>query len=353
MKLSTGQKTVNTSHKARQLGPVSVPYAHVALLTDFAIKNKINMQPLLSEQGFSEDRFHLPDAKVPARKYTELLLAVDKAAADPSLWFRFGKLFSFPAIGELGMLLATSKNAREALPLLCKYYAIVSCGTELHYELNTDAYVILLKEALPNDRESRLKTELLASIFSHNVNLLINVDTPIIRYNFDFSEPENTDLYKKELGHNISFSNEQCRFIIPEKFLDTNFTLANDTIKSVAARQCQQALDKLKVNQPFTTLVRKAIIMTPGLNPTKEEVASVLAVSSRTLARRLSEQNTGFEEIKKSVQYQRAQDLLLETKLTINEISYLVGFDNPSNFTRAFQKWSNVSPSTFRKETRS
>jgi AraC-like DNA-binding protein len=73
-------------------------------------------------------------------------------------------------------------------------------------------------------------------------------------------------------------------------------------------------------------------------------VATRLAVSERTLQRRLREEGVTFAELEDSVRRERAFHLLRDGQLALFEIAFLLGFSDPSAFSRAFRRWSGMAP---------
>ena len=72
----------------------------------------------------------------------------------------------------------------------------------------------------------------------------------------------------------------------------------------------------------------------------------------RTLRRRLTEENTSFQEVRDEVRFGLATEYLAATPLPLQEISTLLGYSDPGNFTHAFKRWAGKSPSDFRLERR-
>jgi len=78
------------------------------------------------------------------------------------------------------------------------------------------------------------------------------------------------------------------------------------------------------------------------------KVAADLGVSPRTLQRQLTARGTRFALILREVRTDRAQFYLHRTSLSIREIAFLLGFDTPASFYRAFADWTGQTPGTFR-----
>jgi AraC-like DNA-binding protein len=80
-------------------------------------------------------------------------------------------------------------------------------------------------------------------------------------------------------------------------------------------------------------------------------VAKRLGVTVRTLHRRLGEHDTSFRVLRSEYLQSRAEQLLQDQRLPIAEVSYLLGYAEPSNFHRAFRKWKGTSPAEWREQS--
>ena len=77
-------------------------------------------------------------------------------------------------------------------------------------------------------------------------------------------------------------------------------------------------------------------------------VARELHMSTRNLQRRLATEGTSFRELVEDIRKELARQYLRERHRSIGEIAYLLGFSEPSNFTRFFRGHAGVSPKEFR-----
>ncbi len=81
---------------------------------------------------------------------------------------------------------------------------------------------------------------------------------------------------------------------------------------------------------------------------TESAVARRLGITVRTLHRRLAEAQSSFRQIRSELLRSRAEQLLGEQKLPIAEVSYLLGYAEPSTFHRAFRQWTGLTPAQWR-----
>jgi AraC-like DNA-binding protein len=83
--------------------------------------------------------------------------------------------------------------------------------------------------------------------------------------------------------------------------------------------------------------------------PDREIVASELNLSPRTLQRRLKEQNSSVKRTVDSTRHQLSISYLEQKHLSVKEVAYSLGFNDPSNFSRAFRRWEGITPKEYRK----
>ena len=82
--------------------------------------------------------------------------------------------------------------------------------------------------------------------------------------------------------------------------------------------------------------------------PSFEELTDLLAMSARTLRRRLDKEGTSYQRIKDNARRDVAISLLSRDGLTVSEVAEHVGFSDPSAFHRSFKKWTGQSPGSYR-----
>lgn len=78
-------------------------------------------------------------------------------------------------------------------------------------------------------------------------------------------------------------------------------------------------------------------------------IAEELNFSKRTLQRRLQKQSLSFAELRDQVRFHYSIDYLIRQHMSIDNISAALDFSDRTSFTNAFKRWTNLSPSTFRK----
>jgi AraC-like DNA-binding protein len=148
----------------------------------------------------------------------------------------------------------------------------------------------------------------------------------------------------------IRFDRPNHRLVFPASELDIPLVTADPVATRLAREQCERELAAL-VDAGVPGRVRAAITA-GGDAPSLPEIARELRMSPRTLKRKLAEHGTTFSAIRDDMRRQRALLLLDNRALSIGEIAAKLGYSELPNFTRAFRKWTGVTPIAYRERSR-
>jgi AraC-like DNA-binding protein len=114
-------------------------------------------------------------------------------------------------------------------------------------------------------------------------------------------------------------------------------------------RRMEEARDALSMRARIENALLELL---PSGRTQIDDVARELAVSRRSLQRRLSEEGTTWLDVLNSARMRLAQHYLKTTKLNAAEVSFLLGFEDPNSFFRAFRRWTDATPEAWREAQR-
>ncbi len=127
------------------------------------------------------------------------------------------------------------------------------------------------------------------------------------------------------------------------------FLTANHGMWAFFEPALRHRLHDLDRQATMTERVRSALLEAlPAGDLAMDAVCRKLGVSTRTLQRRLRDEGSSFQKTLDEVRQSLAQHYLQQSAMTGAEISFLLGFEDPSSFVRAFQGWTGVTPQSVR-----
>ena len=113
-------------------------------------------------------------------------------------------------------------------------------------------------------------------------------------------------------------------------------------------QQTQAYLDSFMSQSTSREVVNKIVDRLPDGPPSQELIAGDLSVSNRTLQRKLKDEGTSFMELLQDTRLQLARKYLRQPGRSVVETAYLLGFSEPSTFSRAFKRWTGRAPADYR-----
>lgn len=122
---------------------------------------------------------------------------------------------------------------------------------------------------------------------------------------------------------------------------------ANPVTAKMVEDQCRRELDELGFAGDFVEQVR-ALLMSGATAFNLESAARSMHLSARTLRRRLTDHGTTFQQLVGVIRRAESTRLLRTTSLSLDQLADRLGYSDASNFSRAFQKWTGMTPGSFR-----
>ena len=166
----------------------------------------------------------------------------------------------------------------------------------------------------------------------------------------ELRRPEaNRRLYEQHFGCPVKFGARRNRLFLRAGDVHQPFVTHNAELLELVAPQLEAELKQQLAGgslkeQAKGTLKR----LLAGEKPRLEDVAVELRVSARTLQRRLLEEGITFHNLVEESRREMAQHYLRQASLELNETAYLLGYEDPNSFIRAFHRWEGTSPGEWR-----
>lgn len=163
-----------------------------------------------------------------------------------------------------------------------------------------------------------------------------------------FAAPHDADHIVEALGCDVRFDAERASLTYDLALVNETPVLANPLIFRVYEKLTEQLANQLRTDVPLRDQVRRILAMSAP-PPDRESVASMLAMSPRSLARKLAAEGTSYAELQRERRLAQAEVYLKNPSVPMHEIATKLGFSDAAAFSRAFRVWSGASPSDHRR----
>lgn len=160
--------------------------------------------------------------------------------------------------------------------------------------------------------------------------------------------PDNLQPYEEYFGTDIGTSTTGS-IEFGREALRTPFLTSNDEMWETFEPSMRRRLATLTSSASTAERLRAVLLESlPSGRANIADVSQRLGLSARTLQRRLRAEDSNFNRVLASVREQLARHYLASTELSCNEIAFLLGYEEPNSFFRAFQGWTGESPERHR-----
>lgn len=287
-------------------------------------------------------------------EYNHFSKSLQQMTGNNFIGLEFGASISLKEHGYIGYAAGNAETLGEAISMLAKYFRTRTTLFSLSTLEEGDKVVIQVEnhsdlgEGLKFWVQAILGTLMRVSteIFGDELvqNLLSETEA-----RFSFEKPEAISGELSELLKGVSFSHTINQIRIPKSLMDAPLKNPDKLISEMAQKHCEDQLMNVEpMQQGIVARVKRLLEAEKGVYPNLEMVASELNMSSRSLKRKLKTAGSSFQLILDNVRKAEAIEYLCHSDQSIDEISRLLGFSDPSNFGRAFKKWTGVSPRAYR-----
>jgi AraC-like DNA-binding protein len=160
--------------------------------------------------------------------------------------------------------------------------------------------------------------------------------------------PADSDRFESLLGSRIKFEAQRnCITFVRADIVDRLIT-ANPELAQVNDEQVENYLASFLDVSTSRDVVGKIVERLQEGPPNQKQIADALHVSNRTLQRKLKDEGTSFVDLLQDTRFRLAQKYLAQPQRSIVEVAYLLGFSEPSTFSRAFKRWTGQAPMDYR-----
>ena len=134
---------------------------------------------------------------------------------------------------------------------------------------------------------------------------------------------------------------ERVLLTMREEDMQLPFVSRNDSMWQYIEPELRRRLSEMEVDDTTAARVRSALVeLLPAGKTTVDDVASKLCMSRRTLQRKLTDEQTTFQQQLNATRLLLAKNYLKNSERTSDDIAFLLGYEDTTSFLRAFNMWT-------------
>jgi len=312
----------------------------------------IDPEPIFLQAGLSLVPPESPQLRYPLSKIRELWGLSREATGDDAIGLKTGRYAKPAHFYAFGYSWMASSSLLGAMQRLTRYLRLMSTASvEISLTETHDSYA--LSTVFPDASNSPPKegidcgmTAILALC-----DIVAEQEIRPLRVELTCPATVHPEAYRDALRAPIQFNAEIGTFHFDKDVLRAPLPYGTPDVAKATDRIAEQYIEALDPNKVASQVGRLLINLLPSGNADQELVSKRLNRSTSTLQRQLQAEGTSYRDVLKSTQRRLAKNYLRDSKHSHAQIAYLLGFSEQSNFSRAFKRWTSLSPRQFQESS--
>ena len=296
-----------------------------------------------------------PGERIEVDKIDAILRVAIPLIRDPAFGLHAAHCWHPSELGVLGYAWLSSSTLRTALERTVRYSRLIGergateiedtrQGLRVRFGANRGNPAVVPVSAVVVD----IAMAVLLSLCRMNAGAALRPVGATLRR----GKPEPADAYERFFGCKVQFGAEENTFVLSAKDADRPLPSANRQLAATFDQMLTEELARLDKADVVSRCRAAVLEQLSSGEGTEEEVAKQLHMSPRTLQRKLAEANMTYLQLVDDTRRDLALRYIEDPRRSVTDITFSLGFSQPSAFTRAFKRWTGLSPTDHRTMTR-
>ena len=320
-------------------------------LMELAVKKGANREALSARSGIGPDELADQDNRISLAKYMALMRAGQELSGDPALALHFGEAYNMRELTIVALLGQACETMGDALKQLERFGRLIIDvevddpeGRRLVFARDEDGLWLVDTRSDPNTfielTESGFARMAAASHAMPDGRRFVKA------VHVTHKAPSYAAEYEKVFQLPVVFESRRNAILMTDDaWKDLRPPSPSKYVFGVLSERAEALLRDLEA--ATTTRGRVEGLLLPVLHTgdvSMDAIAAKMGLSRQTLFRKLKAEGTNFERVLDALRHRMALNYLSGKKVSVNEAAYLVGFSEPAAFSRAFKRWTGMSP---------
>jgi AraC-like DNA-binding protein len=345
--MTAGVKSVVRGAIRYLRGP-TVSSADLRMLLDALERLSYDARSLQASVGVREGDLEDPDARFPCEMHAAIVARATVARPVTNLALRVVAETPIGANPLIDYLVVTSDTVGEGIRQLARYFRLVGPPVNIEVRDREDPVIVIVDSPF---YEFGAEYTIALTLKNFREETAHKFAPQYVHFSHT---PDDVAEYERAFRCPVHADSKWAGFAVPRGVWALPMMRRDPILRSVLERHSREIANR-KVVQAHD-IVREVREVLGGRvlgGPTRmEAIARQLALTPRTLQRRLATAGMSYNEVLDDARREAALEYVSESTLAISEIAYLFGYSERAAFHRAFKRWTGMTPQVFRARQR-
>ncbi len=309
----------------------------------------VDSQAIFDGVGVNLDGLRKNNARIANSKMYEVWQQATVHCNDPYITLKLAQNMKPCAFDTLGMALSVSQHVYDALKRLVRYAKYLNNDPEfILNESSTEVSLTIVSQSSQNPEFSGMNCEAILGSMFNILHSIAGDNFKLKAIYFEHEFVHDKKPFEDFFQCPVYFSANCYEIIFDKEGLFSEFAFANSVLTSTLDDWIEEHLSKFN-DELISYKVQKYLLKHLAYDDIDQNnVADHLNLSPRMLQRKLKEEGVSYTELLDSCRQKLAFKLISDETIPLSELTFILGFTDQSNFSRAFKRWSGSTPHQYR-----
>jgi AraC-like DNA-binding protein len=307
---------------------------------------------ILQNVGLKRSALANADGFIAVQTFSRVLEDAAIAAADECFGLHFGEQFDPKDIGALAYVVVHSPTIGMAIENIERYLHIHNNAARVSFSIEGERGYFRYGSVQGDIAPGRQHSEYSMAVAFKTFRIMTGADWVPQEIRFAHDSPVQTSEHVRLFGCPVRFGCASNALVVERGFGQRWVSSADPKLYRVLKQHVERILRDMPRENDLVGAVRRAIAQSlADGNTALAHVAAILAMSPRTLERRLKEDGVIYRDLVMDTRRRFALEYLRDPNRALSEVAFLLGYSEVSAFNRAFKRATGSTPSQYREST--
>ena len=330
--------------------PPMVLTSWALLVWDELNRHGCDARAIFKKAGLKPERLGDANARYSVAAMQKLWALAIEASGDDCFAYKVGRQWRPTTFHALGYTWLACETLAEGLKRIARYSRVVNSGIDVSFQHGGSCGEIVIHIQYHKITIHQGAHDAALGALMTMLRMLMGESYSPREIHCFYARPATATSFEQDLRCPILYDMPDNRIFFDNADLLRRLASANTELQKINEDLLLEKLHQLDRACMVTRVTLAIGKKLPSGEVYEKAIAASLGVSLRTMQRQLAEQQRSFKQLLDEIRQELAEQYLANSRLSLNEITYLLGFSNQANFTRAFKRWHGMPPSSYRQQ---
>lgn len=321
-------------------------------LLAYAAQRDISPETLCRLSNITLDDLKNNGQPLSNKQVTDIWTNAIHLSKDKLFGLHFGESLQLSALGIVGEIIKSSDTVGTALTIAASLTHLITTAFKLELVQDDKTFTV---QFIPEYEDwqtllTAIQTlDLLMVFVIHELDglMLKKIKPEAVSY---MRQADDIDEYERVIRCKPVFNTAENAITFDKIYWNEPIITANYELQQVLLKKAIPLNNQVAEKQTLQNRIHNYLLANSYLGIISlEDIASNFNISARTLQRKLKEEGINFQQLADEARKTLAINYLKERTYPVKQISYMLGYNELSAFTRTFKRWTGITPASYQK----